>query len=544
MKKTNKFIILLLFCSLFLGIGYASITDIDLTIQGEANLVKQTGLFITNVTKLSSNNADLSLSSINNNYQTMLNTTTILNDDSTSSVTYQVTIKNGTNLVREFSGIVYDNAFYDNSEITYELNGLSVGDTLAPGEERTFTLTYKYAEVKDHYNNNTLNAIINFEFGNETHEEDFHYYNCVFNGQNNDIVGECAGGEHIDHINTGIELFNTDNNGRDFEIGFTIGNIDPSRFVDGQVDTIFSALREESPYPGIAFRIQNKKWFFQAGNGVDTATKVSFSPDAVTSFKIIRKDNKIYYILNDGLPIFAADMSNLAAPFNEPLVLGTALNANGTVMPARFLVAELDEIYFHYGTEFEDLDSYMEDYIRNFIGVPLNDVFTSTDSHTFDGTADTVINTGVPLFSNTNYQKSFWVSLTIDSIALNDNVNQATLFNAKDEANIDVYPGVMIRKKSNTTLELNIKDGSGSNSSVILPNTTKTINIIKKGDDFFYQVDGEPIKALGEDNSFANFDPANCFDTPATFGSNIDKDGNYGRISKGIISNMFIKISD
>ena len=52
-----------------------------------------------------------------------------------------------------------------------------------------------------HYNNNTLNAIINFEFGNETHEEDFHYYNCVFNGQNNDIVGECAGGEHIDHIN-------------------------------------------------------------------------------------------------------------------------------------------------------------------------------------------------------------------------------------------------------------------------------------------------------------------------------------------------------
>ena len=160
-------LILVLSCC-FLGIGYASIANINLDITGTAALKKQTGVAIKEVT-LSDDHGSGSTSSINNYYQTLLDSTVVLNNDSSSYVTYEITIKNLSSSEKEFKGVVYDQAFYDNPAITYEINGLDVGDTLDAGEEVTFTVKFKYAETQASYDNTTLNSVLNFKF--ETAEE-------------------------------------------------------------------------------------------------------------------------------------------------------------------------------------------------------------------------------------------------------------------------------------------------------------------------------------------------------------------------------------
>ena len=134
---------------------------------------------------------------------------------------------------------------------------------------------------------------------------------CIFNGKGNDIEGECANGEHIDHINTGYSLFSAENYMKSFEIEFELGDVDDSRFRSGSGDTIFNSLYEQSPYPGILFRMQDKQWLFQACDGT-TNRKIKFAKDAVHKFKVIKLGNKIYYELNDGQPQLALEMSSLS----------------------------------------------------------------------------------------------------------------------------------------------------------------------------------------------------------------------------------------
>ena len=163
-KRTHVFYLFTIITILvaFLGIGYAQMSGVTLNVDGTAKLDEQTGIVITNVTYQGSNNTDPSLSSINTYYQSLLDSTIVLGNDPTSSITYQVSIKNITDEEYTFDQIVYDSSFYDNPNITYELNSLTQGDTIQPNETINFTLTFKYLSTD--ISNNTLNSYINIKF--------------------------------------------------------------------------------------------------------------------------------------------------------------------------------------------------------------------------------------------------------------------------------------------------------------------------------------------------------------------------------------------
>ena len=533
MKKRKPLFTIILIAVLFLGIGYATVTSVNLEIEGDAALAGQTGLYISDISVDSVVGTSSASQVINTYYQTMINTRTVLGDNANSTVTYEITLENHSNNVKEFQGIVYDSNYYSNNEIGYTITGLNVGDMLDPGDQVTFQLTFQYNDST--HTNNILDSILNFDF------VDYQNFvinsSCVFHGQGQDVTGDCVGpDEHVDYINKGFSLFSQENNNRDFVIEFELGAIDNSRFRSGKVDTIFSNLNEDNNiWPGIVFRIENSKWYFQAGYG-PPRLKVSFNRGSFSRFKVMRDNGIIYYQLDNNNPIQAADMRNFTNYFTSPLTLGVALYPDGTLRTERFFVGELT--YLNFAFEEQNVYQAIDDAIDNLMNQTMTTVYTSDALHTFDGTDATAMHTNVSLFDTTNYQKDFVVTLRMDSYTSGSQThNQATIFNIKDETG-NGNPGIYLRKNG-SSLELNAKDGYGSNASATISASAKRINIIKKGTDIYYQVDYGAITSLG---SLAGFDVNKCFSEEATFGSIIDGNGDFDRVLVGSLSNMRIKI--
>ena len=165
-KKVNYskwYPLLILFSFLFMSIGYASINLITTEISGLADAKAQTGVFITDVS-LSSSLVSDTLSSVNNYYKTMLESTTTLSSiDANSTVTYTITLYNNSESSQTFNGVKYDTSFYDNENIVFELSGLNVGDQLIAKSSVTFTVTFHYLDYVL-ASSNSLNSYLNFEF--------------------------------------------------------------------------------------------------------------------------------------------------------------------------------------------------------------------------------------------------------------------------------------------------------------------------------------------------------------------------------------------
>ncbi len=155
---------LLIFATLFLGIGYANISGVDLGINGSAQAKVQDGVFISDALYYSNNNALIDESSINNYFGSTLNTTVYLSEsDTTSSITYQITVYNNSDYDYYFSEVMYSNDFYDNTDIVFELTGLEINDLLKSKSSLTFYITFKYGDI-DSINSNVLNSYLNFDF--------------------------------------------------------------------------------------------------------------------------------------------------------------------------------------------------------------------------------------------------------------------------------------------------------------------------------------------------------------------------------------------
>ena len=163
-KKQLILISFITVISLILGIGYAEVANIELKVNGNAKLSKQTGIVITDVTLNNVNNADQELSQINAFYQTILNTKIVLDNIYNSEISYTVKMKNLDSTKKVFKEITYDNNFYDNDDIKVELENINYNDIIEEKSEISFNLIYKYKTIKNNYENNTLNSIINFKF--------------------------------------------------------------------------------------------------------------------------------------------------------------------------------------------------------------------------------------------------------------------------------------------------------------------------------------------------------------------------------------------
>lgn len=96
----------------------------------------------------------------------MLNSVVVLsNTDKNSSITYSITVYNSTNKDCYFDKVDYliDDTTYSNTNIVFDLDGISKDDVLASKKSKTFNITFYYKNnvLSD---NNELVSYLNFKF--------------------------------------------------------------------------------------------------------------------------------------------------------------------------------------------------------------------------------------------------------------------------------------------------------------------------------------------------------------------------------------------
>ncbi len=165
LQKSYVLIALLCVVVLILGIGYAQIASITLDVSGVATATPPRELFITDITYLSNNNSNPSLCNINDPTQTIMSSSIVLGNTLSSTITYKVKIRNNTNQPAQYDDAIYQvGVGYDNTDIEFQISGLTQGYTLYPNQEVEFNITFKYIDSLSNITNNTLNSAINFKF--------------------------------------------------------------------------------------------------------------------------------------------------------------------------------------------------------------------------------------------------------------------------------------------------------------------------------------------------------------------------------------------
>jgi len=148
----------------FLGIGYADIISTELGINLNLSASAFAGMFISNVEYVSNNGADLTNSQIIDYTETMLHSNIYLSTTNTSStITYAVTIANNSDAIKKFTGVTYLESAYSNQDITYTIDGLNIDETIAKGSSKTFNITFKYNNIST-ITNNQLDSYLSFNF--------------------------------------------------------------------------------------------------------------------------------------------------------------------------------------------------------------------------------------------------------------------------------------------------------------------------------------------------------------------------------------------
>ena len=150
---------------LLMGIGYASIESITGEIEGTVMAKAQEGVFITNIEYLSDIDANENASKIEYYTGTTMKSTVELSKTNINSqIKYKVTVYNNSEESVPFNGVVYDNDFYDNSEIVFDISGFEIGQTIEPGETKEIIITFRYRDNIENVPEKTvLKSYLNFK---------------------------------------------------------------------------------------------------------------------------------------------------------------------------------------------------------------------------------------------------------------------------------------------------------------------------------------------------------------------------------------------
>ena len=167
-SKNMLLLIAILIATMIMGVGYASIEGITGEIGGKVIADAQEGVFITDVEYLSDIDASLPGCQIDNFLGTMLNSTIELSKTNPASeIKYKVTVYNSSTETVPFVGVVYDDDFYDNPDITFEITqeGFQIGQTIAPSETKEVYITFKYKNATTGIvpENTVLKSYLNFK---------------------------------------------------------------------------------------------------------------------------------------------------------------------------------------------------------------------------------------------------------------------------------------------------------------------------------------------------------------------------------------------
>lgn len=185
-KKTRtkyyKFYPTLIFISiLFMSIGYAVINSVILNVNGEVLAENLNGIYITEVKvlELESIDIDWANTEIINARQTVLHSNIKLsNSNCNSYATLEISMYNSTNNVYSFDTILYDQEFYSNNNITYQIVGMEKGSLLDAKKTITFKIKFYYLEssCSTISTSNTLESYLYFNFKLEQFRWDSYKY--------------------------------------------------------------------------------------------------------------------------------------------------------------------------------------------------------------------------------------------------------------------------------------------------------------------------------------------------------------------------------
>lgn len=348
------FAILILASTLFLGIGYAQIAGIDLTIDGSAAAKRQVGLVITDVHYVSGVGVTPANSHINSFYQSVLDSSIELGEAG-SSITYEVTIMNTTDIKKAFDEIVYTSEFYDNPDIEVVLTGLAHDDVINPGASKTFQITFQY---KNTTNNPELNSCINFSFKDAEPKRHFALApQCHYSGSLGTITGEgCEEFADDYYLDTGVALFSQENYLEDFSVSFDIEHYvvgEQQAGMDNQNTLMNAKLEVESRgYPGFVFRRNTNNQNLELTSGAKTAgpkgSRVSVTlPNNTHHVQIVRINHIMYYSADGGPFILFQDTTLFNDPFDTTVTFGASIKGDGT--PFRYFTGDISNIVVDVG---------------------------------------------------------------------------------------------------------------------------------------------------------------------------------------------------
>lgn len=277
-KNSSLFLFLVFISTLILGIGYAQISDTNLSVTGIASANAAKDVIITNIEYVSGNNIDPDKQNIEDPYLTLMTSKIELGNDLTSSITYKITVKNNGDTVATYDKAVFSQELgYDNPDIVFDISGINAEDELQPNEEKEFLVTFRYSDTLTDITNNVLNSIISFRFlTDKTH---YDIDQIVFDGTN--------------YIDTEIQLFSEENISKNFEISFDITNADSNQTPQA---TIVNSMLEQSPYPGFVFRLQTNVTQIEF-NSPKIANKTGINLSTTNKIAIKRINEEFLYKL-------------------------------------------------------------------------------------------------------------------------------------------------------------------------------------------------------------------------------------------------------
>lgn len=168
----------------------------------------------------------------------------------------------------------------------------------------------------------------------------------------------------------------------------------------------------------------------------------------------------------------------------------------------------------------------------------------------FEGSEDSLIDTGICLYNQENVNKNFRIKFTVDdydsSYENPENVSNADLYPTimstmyeKDNP----YPGFVFRVMNNNNSSVyqmrlnNIKTGEFNSTFDILKPIS--VDIIRENGVMFLKINNGLFRKIFTYPT--NLSEITMTDTPLTFGGNIDKNGKYNRFFKGKLSNISLE---
>lgn len=164
-KSTRKmFPIFLLIATLCMSIGYAAVNSVSLDFLGDIAAKDHDGVFITDIEYveredfLPSENIDIYTAN-----KTIVDSKVILEQNSSSNVKLKITVFNSSNEDHVFVGTFFDEEFYDNTNITFDLIGVEIEDVIKAGDYLTFYAVFKFSDTTK-VTDNILNSTIDYRF--------------------------------------------------------------------------------------------------------------------------------------------------------------------------------------------------------------------------------------------------------------------------------------------------------------------------------------------------------------------------------------------